>query len=220
MLTLATRKKSEIKKQQPVIAVKNTEDVILDAAREVFMQKGFAAARMCEIAKTANINQALLHYYFRKKEKLFEIIFERESRSFHSDFSSILNSDRPFFEKIKMMVAKDIEKISSAPYLPMFILNEMHSNPERLEQFLGSTKRHADLFNTFSALVEQEKAAGRIRPVSPHQLFMSILGLTMFPFLAQPMVKQVLKMDDKSFDQMIAERVEYASDMLIRSLEV
>jgi len=218
--TFAARKQAEIKKQQPVTAVKNTEDIILDAARVVFMQKGFAAARMCEIAKTANINQALLHYYFRKKEKLFEIIFERESRSFHSDFSSILNSDRPFFEKIKMMVAKDIEKISSAPYLPMFILNEMHSNPERLVQFLGPTKRHADLFSTFSALVEQENAAGRIRPVSPHQLFMSILGLTMFPFLAQPMIKQVLKMDDKSFNQMIAERAEYASDMLIRSLEV
>lgn len=201
-------------------AVKNTENVILDAAREVFMQKGFAAARMCEIARTANINQAMLHYYFRKKEKLFEIIFEQESRRFHFDFTTILNSDRPFFEKIRMMVAKDIQKISSAPYLPMFILNEMHSNPERLEQFLGSTKRHADLFNAFSALVEQEIEAGRIRQVCPHQLFLSILGLTMFPFLAQPMIKQVLKIDDQAFDQMIAERIEYASNMLIRSLEV
>ena len=57
-----------IKTEYPLTAVKSTEDTILEAAREVFMQKGFAAARMCEIAKAANINQALVHYYFRKKD--------------------------------------------------------------------------------------------------------------------------------------------------------
>lgn len=201
-------------------AVKNTEDTILEAAREVFMQKGYAAARMCEIAKTANINQALLHYYFRKKDKLFEIIFDQESRKFHFDFLSILKSERPFFEKIRIMVAKDIEKIASAPYLPMFILNEMHSNPERLAQFIDKTKRQAELFKAFSAVVEQEKTAGRIRQVCPRQLFLSILGLTLFPFLAQPMVKHVLDLDDKGFDLFISNRADYASDMLIRSLEV
>jgi TetR/AcrR family transcriptional regulator len=203
-----------------VIATKSTEETILDAAREVFMQKGFAASRMCEIAKTANINQAALHYYFRKKDKLFEIIFEQESRKFHSDFLAILNSNHTFFEKLKMMVAKDIEKISSAPYLPMFVLNEMHSNPERLSQFLGSNHRHVELFNVFSVLVDKELAEGRIKPVCPRQLFLSILGLTMFPFLAQPMVKQVLNIDDQTFDQMITDRVEYASNMLIQSLKI
>jgi len=203
-----------------VIVTKSTEETILNAAREVFMQKGFAASRMCEIAKTANINQALLHYYFRKKDKLFEIIFEQESWKFHSDFLAILNSNHTFFEKLRMMVAKDIEKMSSAPYLPMFILNEMHSNPERLNQFLGSNHRHVELFNVFSDLVLKEQAEGQIRPVCPRQLFLSILGLTMFPFLGQPMVKHVLNIDDNAFDQMIAERVEYASDMLIRSLQI
>jgi len=203
-----------------VIAVKNTEETILDAARAVFMQKGFAASRMCEIAKTANINQALLHYYFRKKDKLFEIIFEQETRKFHADFLAILNSNHTFFEKLKMMVAKDLENISSAPYLPMFVLNEMHSNPERLNQFLGSNHRHVELFKVFSDLVFKEQSEGRIRPVCPRQLFLSILGLTMFPFLGQPMIKHVLNISDKAFDQMILERVEYAGDMLIRSLQV
>lgn len=198
---------------------KSTEETILEAARTVFMQKGFAAARMCEIAQTANINQALLHYYFRKKDKLFQIIFEQESRKFHTDFLSILHSDRSFFEKIRLMVFKDIEKISSAPYLPMFILNEMHSNPERLEQFLGTTHRHSELFQAFTHLVNQEKDAGRIRPVDPKQLFLSILGLTMFPFLAQPMVKYVLNIHEKGFEQLMQERSVYASDMLVQSLQ-
>ncbi len=198
--------------------VKNTEETILEAARKVFVQKGFAAARMCEIAKTANINQALLHYYFRKKDKLFSIIFEQESRKFYAEFLSILKSERPFFEKIRLLVAKEIQKISSAPFLPMFILNEMHSNPERLDQFLGSNHRHAEIFNVFSEVVLKEQAEGRIRKVCPRQLFLSILGLTTFPFLAQPMIKHVLDIDDTAFNQMMSERVDYASDMLIKSL--
>jgi AcrR family transcriptional regulator len=208
------------KNKQTVTTVKNTEETILEAARKVFVQKGFAAARMCEIAKTANINQALLHYYFRKKDKLFSIIFEQESRKFYADFLSILKSERPFFEKIRLLVAKDIQKITSAPFLPMFILNEMHSNPERLDQFLGSNHRHAEIFNVFSEVVLKEQAEGRIRQVCPRQLFLSILGLTTFPFLAQPMIKHVLDIDDTDFNQMISERVEYASDMLIRSLKL
>jgi AcrR family transcriptional regulator len=202
-----------------VTAAKSTEEAILEAAREVFMQKGFAAARMCDIAKSANINQALLHYYFRKKDKLFEIIFEQESRKFHSDFLSILNSERPFFDKIRLMVAMDIQKMTSAPYLPMFILNEMHSNPERMNQFLGATKRQSELFAAFKTLMEKEVAASRIRAVCPKQFFLSILGLTMFPFLAQPMVKNGLSLTDTAFDKMMTDRIDFASEMLIRSLQ-
>ena len=201
-------------------AVGNTEAQILEAARQVFMQKGFAAARMCDIAKAADINPALLHYYFRKKDKLFSLIFEQESNNFHSNILSILRSERPFFEKLKMMVEKEIQKVVSAPYLPMFILNEMHSNPERAQQCLGVGHRHTELFNTFREVVEKEQSAGRIRPVCPRQLFLSILGLTMFPFLAQPMLEMAFDIDHQSFDQLVANRVAYVGDMLVRSLQV
>jgi len=203
-----------------MVAGLSTELNILEAARKVFMQKGFAAARMCDIAKTANINPALLHYYFRKKEKLFDVIFEQELDGFHSDIMSILHSGRTFFEKIRLIIDKDIQKVASAPFLPMFILNEMHSNPERMQRSLGIIQRHSALFNVFREVVEREHLAGRIRAVCPQQLFLSIWGLTMFPFLAQPMVKMALEIDDQSFDALIRERSEYVSDMLIKSLQV
>ncbi|MBK8425993.1 MAG: TetR/AcrR family transcriptional regulator [Lewinellaceae bacterium] len=197
----------------------STEETILEAARKVFMQKGFAAARMCEIAKIAGINQALLHYYFRSKDRLFEVIFAQQSQNFYANIISILHSDVPFFEKLRMMIAKEIEKISSAPYLPMFILNEMHSNPERM-QCNGSVDRNTHFFKTFSELVEKEYEAGRIRKVCPQQLFLSIMGITMFPFLAQPMIKMALEIDGKSFEQLMQERAEHASELIIRSLQV
>lgn len=203
-----------------MVTAVSTEDNILEAARQVFMQKGFAAARMCDIAKAANINPALLHYYFRKKDKLFSVIFEQESSNFHSDLLSILRSDRPFFEKLRLMVEKEIQKVVSAPYLPMFVLNEMHSNPERAQQCLGADHRHTELYNAFQEVVVAEQTAGRIRPVCPRQLFLSMLGLTMFPFLAQPMIKMAMGIDHCSFDQLIADRSEYVSDMLLKSLQV
>lgn len=183
------------------------------------MQKGFAASRMCDIAKTAHINQALLHYYFRTKDKLFAMIFEQESQKFHSNLISILNSDLPFFEKLRLMIAAEIEKMRASPFMPIFILNEMHSNPERI-MCAGSCDSQIRLFQTFSELVEKEQVAGRIHPVSARQLFMSIMGLTMFPFLAQPMYKLVAGVDEKSFDDMIEERVEHVSEMIIRSLQI
>jgi TetR/AcrR family transcriptional regulator len=200
--------------------VSNTEETILAAARTVFMQKGFAATRMCDIAQTANIKPALLHYYFRKKDKLFALIFEQALRGFHADIVSILQSDQSFFEKIRLIIQQDIQKSIATPYMPMFILNEIHSNPERLRQYLEESHRYMDMFNTFSALVEKEQLAGRIRAVSTKQLFLSILGLTTFPFLAQPMLKPTFGLDDTGFEQLMTARIEYASDMIIRSLEV
>lgn len=200
-------------------AAASTEETILEAARKVFMQKGFAAARMCEIAETAGINQALLHYYFRNKDRLFSVVFEQQSHNFYSNIISILQSDMPFFEKLRQMIAKEIEKISAAPYMPMFILNEMHSNPKRM-QCNGSVDRNSHFFKTFSDLVEQEYEAGRIRKVCPKQLFLSIMGITMFPFLAKPMLQMALEIDGLSFEQLMQERVEHASDLIIRSLQV
>lgn len=202
-----------------VAAAVSTEESILEAARKVFMQKGFAAARMCEIAEMAGINQALLHYYFRSKDRLFEVIFEQQSNNFYSNILSILDSDLPFFDKLRLMIAREIEKMSSAPYLPMFILNEMHSNPGRMDCAVKA-EQQTRLFQTFSALVEQEYAAGRIRKVCPQQLFLSIMGITMFPFLAQPMIKMAMEMDGQSFNKMMQERVDHASALIIRSLEL
>ena len=197
-----------------------TEGTIVEAARKVFMQKGFAAARMCDIATAANINQALLHYYFRTKDKLFQIIFDQESRKFLSDITAILRSDLPFFDKLRLVLRKDLQKLQAAPYLPIFVLNEMHSNPDRMQGRQPNDDGYGAIFRDFSALVEQEQQAGRIRPVCPRQLWMSIQAIIMFPYLAQPMVKMSMGLDQQAFEQLMTERAEYAGDLIIRGLEL
>ncbi|MEI6409015.1 MAG: TetR/AcrR family transcriptional regulator [Bacteroidota bacterium] len=197
----------------------NTEEIILEAARTVFMQKGFAATRMCDIAYTANINPAMLHYYFRKKEKLFSVIFEQESLKFHSDMLAILHADMPFGEKIRLMIKREIEKIAAAPYLPMFILSEIQSNPESADKYLGISKRYQELFKTFCSLVESAQQSGQIRAVCPRQLFLSIQGLTLFPFLAKPMIKTALDVDDNNFLEIMRERVDHVCELILGPLQ-
>ncbi|MFZ4477355.1 MAG: TetR/AcrR family transcriptional regulator [Saprospiraceae bacterium] len=200
-------------------ATSSTEDVIVEAARAVFMQKGFAATRMCDIAQTAGINQALLHYYFRTKDKLFSIVFEKESINFRSDVLSILKSDLPFFDKLRLMVRKDIEKFKSAPFLPMFVLNEMHSNPERMLH-MASEAQHDLIFQAFSETVKQEYEAGRIRKVRPEQLLLSIMGITMFPYLAEPMIKVSMNLENDDFAKLMEEREDHAIALIENALSV
>ena len=193
---------------------------IVEAARKVFMQKGFAATRMYDIASAANINQALLHYYFRTKDKLFQIIFDQESRKFLSDITAILRSDLPFFDKLRLMLRKDLEKLRAAPYLPIFVLNEMHSNPDRMPCRPPNDDGYGTIFQAFSELVQQEEQAGRIRPVCPRQLLISIQAIMMFPYLAQPMVKMSMDLDQQAFEQLMAERAEHAGDLIVRGLQM
>lgn len=200
-------------------AVTGTEETILEAARKVFMQKGFAATRMCDIAQMAGINQALLHYYFRSKNRLFDVIFEQQHQKFYASIESILSSDAPYFDKLRQLIASEIQKNMAAPYLPMFILNEMHSNPKHL-QCDGTSSRHTRLFELFSELTQAEYEAGRIRAVSARQLLLSIMSLCSFPFLAQPMIKHSMAIDDHGFQQFMQERADHASDMIIRFLEI
>src|SRR5690349_22190096 len=100
---------------------KSTQDRILDAARKVFVRKGMAGARMQDIADEAGINKALLHYYFRSKEKLFEQIFKELSFQFLPRVNAIFESDGSLFEKIEMFCSEYISKMIENPFIPLFI---------------------------------------------------------------------------------------------------
>ena len=107
-----------------------TEEKILAAARKVFIAKGMAGARMQDIADEAGINKALLHYYFRSKEKLFETIFKELSLQFLPRINSLFESELSLFEKIEIFCSEYISKMVENPFIPLFIVNEMNKQPE------------------------------------------------------------------------------------------
>ena len=181
------------------------EGKILEAARKVFLTKGMAGARMQDIADEAGINKALLHYYFRDKDKLFETIFFEEAKKFFPKINNIFNSDEPLFKKFEQFADEYIEEMIENPYLPWFVMNEINRDPD---QFMYKIWGKDNLPNPskFLAQIEKEVKKGTIKRISPMHLLMNLLGMTIFPFVAKPMILRNMRLDDLQFRAAMEQR--------------
>jgi TetR/AcrR family transcriptional regulator len=184
---------------------KGAKERILLAARKVFMSKGMAGARMQDIADEAGINKALLHYYFRDKDKLFEVVFLEEAHKFFPKINNIFNSEAPLFEKIENFVNEYIDEMKENPYLPWFVMNEVNRDPD---QFLYKIwgKDNLPKPGKFLEQIEKEIKKGTIKRIHPMHLLMNLLSMTIFPFVAKPMITRNLQMNDTQFAQVMEQR--------------
>ena len=197
---------------------KDTEQKILESARNVLIQKGLAGARMQDIADQAGVNKALLHYYFTSKDKLFNIVFEQEFGNFFSSLAQVIASDQPLFEKIKKVVALDIEKLSQFPDMPIFVLNEVSRNPEVILSRLQNIPVEMVL-GLFQQQINAEVERGNIRPIAAGQLLVNIQSLCVFPFLARPMLRGLMKMNEEEFKAMIQLRKNEVAEFIINGIK-
>ncbi len=195
-----------------------TEEKILEAARKVFIERGLDGARMQEIADKAGINKALLHYYFRSKEKLFEVIFKETAGNLFPKFEMILNSDKPLFHKIDEIVSNYIDLIIKNPYLPLFVLSEM--NKSRNLQLANFFEMQRNKFvEKFVKNIEREIKRGVIKKISPAHLIINIFSLCAFPFIAKPVIGILLEIDDLQFKYMMEQRKKIVTDFIIASIK-
>ena len=197
---------------------KSTEEKILDAARKVFVQKGLDGARMQDIADEAGINKALLHYYFRTKDKLFEMIFLETVGKIFPRFEMILLSDMDFFDKIRQIVSSYIEVIIHNPYLPLFVLNEMNKNPEFGIVDFFKIQRPI-IIHRFMEDIEKEVRKGTIKAVSPAHLLVNMMSMCIFPFVAKPVINIMLDLDELQFRNMMEQRKRVVAEFIIESIK-
>lgn len=122
-----------------------TEQKILDVATEVFQQKGYAGARMQDIADKAEINRAMLHYYYRNKEKLFEGIFQNAFQKLIPSVNDVLDADLPLFDKIRQLVDRYLTLLSQNRNLPLFVLHELQQNPQKFVEQVFNHSSHPNL---------------------------------------------------------------------------
>lgn len=196
----------------------STEHKILEAAKKVFITKGMAGARMQDIADEAGINKALLHYYFRNKEKLFHVIFKKTTERFIPRVNEIMSSDMSMYEKIEAFSSEYIEKVIENPFLPLFIMNEMHKQPaEFLKDMWGGQKPQIE---KFLQQIQEAIAKKEIRPIHPAQLLMNMMSLCVFPFIGRPMLQLISGMDDKQFIELMHERKTLVPQFIIQSIKL
>lgn len=196
----------------------SAEEKILAAARKVFVQKGLDGARMQDIADEAGINKALLHYYFRSKEKLFEVIFKETAGKMFPKFEMILASEAGFFEKLKQIVSSYLDVIIENPYLPLFVLTEMNRN-NNLDLKLFFEKQRPGFVQKFVELTEKEIAAKRIKKISPPQLLINTMSMCVFPFLAKPVLGALWQLDELEFKNLMIQRKKSIAEFVIDSIK-
>ena len=194
------------------------EEKILAAARKVFTTKGMAGARMQDIADEAGINKALLHYYFRDKDKLFETIFLNEAQRFFPKINMIFQSEAPLFEKIENFVSEYINEMKENPYLPWFVLNEINRDPDQFLYKIWGTDNLPKPAR-FLEQIEKEVKKGIIKRISPLHLLMNMISLTIFPFVGKPMFIRNLRLTDKQFSEIMEQRKKEIPKFIIDSIK-
>jgi TetR/AcrR family transcriptional regulator len=189
-----------------------TEQRILEAARRIFMRKGTAGARMQEIAAEAGVNQALLHYYFRSKDRLSAAVFAQFAQRIFPVLIQTLGSEMTIEQKIDTFVALYLDNLQKNPFLPAYLIAELHHHPERVEQLLASVAGGAPdvvmrpLFARLQAQIDERARAGEMRRIPAEQFIANLMSLCIFPFAARRMLGIVFAMDDAAFAAFIERR--------------
>ncbi|WP_025763454.1 TetR/AcrR family transcriptional regulator [Dyadobacter tibetensis] len=192
---------------EPELSLENnsTQEKIIAAAHKLFTQKGYAATKTREIAEEAGINLALLNYYFRSKEKLFDMIMADNMQQFVLGLAQITNDKATSYqEKFALLASSYTDLLLNQPEMPIFILSEIRNNPVGLFQ-----RVRLDKIILSSNMFEQVKEAmkrGEIQQINPMHILMNLLGLTVFPFVASPMLKQFGGMNEGAYRDLMLER--------------
>lgn len=189
-----------------------TQRRIMDAAKEVFLRRGTAAARMHEIAEAAGVNQALLHYYFRSKAHLADAVFAQAAGQLFPPVAKVLASNATIEEKVREVVRIELAILSKSPNLPAYIIGEINLAPERATQLLDAAEqlKSAGTLQRMGGLLQEqidaEVAAGRMKKISAAQFIANLLALCIFPFATRPMLQTILDLDEKGINRFLDER--------------
>jgi Transcriptional regulator len=195
------------------------EQKIRDAAERLFLDRGYALTSTTEIAKAAGCNQALVHYYFRTKDRLFEAVFAGKAKRFVAEFLEISNEPIPFEEKIRRKISSHFDLLFENPQMPFLIINELITNPERLNALKAEVSPNfSAVFVQFERELAEEIRKGSIRSMTTFDFVVTMLSLNIMPFLGIPIMKVALNLDDAGARALLRKRKEENVEIVLRSL--
>jgi len=183
-----------------------TEEKIKQAARKVFTQKGYAATRTRDIAEESGYNLALLNYYFRSKEKLFEIVMLENAQMFiHSMLPMFNNPDIALLDKITILADKYIDMLVDNPDMPLFMFGVLRDDPQGfINKVMGSQEQPRKI--VFAMQWMEFAAKNKVSGINPIHFLMNLMGLIVFPFIASPLIRNRTGMSLDEYKQLMMER--------------
>ena len=199
---------------------KNMEFQILEAAEKLFLEQGFAKTSTGQIAKLAGCNQALVHYYYRTKDNLFDKIFEEKIRFIATNFLYIDSTEHSFEKKIEKMIEMHFDFLMQNPKIPAFILNEISSNPDRSQSLIEKLKQYPkSILQQLDSDLKKEVEKGTINQILGVDLLVTIVSLNIAPFLLKPILQKALNLSDKDIEITLEHRKKEIIDTVLSRLK-
>lgn len=199
----------------------NTEQLILEAAEEEFLIKGYDGARTTAIAEKAGVTHAMLHYYFRTKEQLFERIVAKISAIVAQTMIAAMGDpEKPVLERIRSATASHFDLIAANPLLPRFFLNEVVQRPERYHMLYKNLRNELNtLFIQLQAEADCAAERGEMEKVDVRMLVISIISLNAMPFIVQPFAELLLGDFAAGSEKFFADRKAENMETILRRIK-
>lgn len=181
-----------------------TENLIKQKAKILFFQKGFLTATTQEIADEAGVNRALIHYYFRSREQLLDLLLEETLTEKKDKVRKILLSALPFREKIGNFIDTIVDYGLTYPYLDNFIISETARRPDKVEVFCSKDRVNSS--DLIREQLEEEIANGKIAPISAEHFMINLSALCNYPLLAKAVLQAIHGMTDAAYHKFLLDR--------------
>ncbi len=192
----------------------STEDKIKEAAKKVFISKGFSGCSSREIARAAGMNVALVNYYFRSKSKLFQLIFLTVMEDFVESMTSVFSTDLPLEEKMCLFITREYELLAKIPELPNFIINEMSREESlKIDHFFEKISQTGIFEECIKA-----QAIGQMRTIDLVSVILLIMSNCQYPVMAQKLMQGMHKLSDEAYIELLKEHQKNVTEMLVNYL--
>lgn len=197
----------------------STEKIILEAAEQEFLEKGFVGAKTTAIAKRAGVNHAMIHYYFRTKENLFTMVFQQKIQILAASLTQSFNHDLSFFSQLELAIGTHFDFIAANPRLLFFIYGEIITDERRKKMLVQSVlPKIKGVVKSLKEGIDAEVENGTIRFIRPTELLMNIIALNAITFLAMPLL-QIIKRNSKVVEDLLVQRRENNIQFIINGLK-
>ena len=203
---------------KPIIQSK--EQLILEAAEKEFLEKGYDGARTTSIAKAAGVTHAMLHYYFRTKELLFERIIDKKMEEIVPLMTHLFgNSDLPLVKRIEEAISVHFDFVIANPDLPRFLIDEVLPDTERCHLYKSKITNVIYLFDSIQREVNDAASKGEVELFNVLLLFQSILSLNIIPSIMANMIENLIGDNKQAVETFMAQRKAENIELIMRRIK-
>lgn len=199
----------------------DTEQLILQAAEKEFISKGFDSARTTAIAEEAGVTHAMLHYYFRTKEKLFDRVLSSKVSEMRGVMLGFIdNEELPLLQRIELGVRRHFEFLMNNPQLPLFIINELRRKESKVAKFMEISKDTArDIQVSLQSAIDMAATKGECRRIDARTLVLDIISLNVAPFVGAPLIDCIFAIGPEKRRGFLPERLEENVKTILNKLQ-